>query len=189
MTKKNIRKEILRKRDELSPDVRKEKDSLIKEKFFSLPEFVGAKTILFYASFRSEVETLGLIGESLKMGKRVVLPRVDKERHLLTLYEIKDIGELTTGYMGIPEPYPADDRRESLSDIDLAITPGAGFDISGNRLGYGASYYDILLSAGEKKIPVVALAYEEQIADSIPAEPHDIKVDLIVTDQRVIRIR
>ena len=186
--KKIIRKEILKLRDEIPCDVRAMKDSFIKQRLLALSEFLEAKTILFYASFRSEVETLSLIDESLKTGKRAVLPKVDRAKHMLVLYEIRDVNELTAGYMGIPEPRPEVDKVRSLDDIDLAVIPGAGFDISGNRLGYGAGYYDILLADSRKKIPVVALAYEEQIVDAIPSEKHDVKVGLIITDQRAIRV-
>ncbi len=186
--KKTIRREVLKKRDGLSPEVRAEKDSRIKERLFSLPEFLAAKTVLLYSSFRSEVETRTLIEESLKMGRRIVLPKVDREKHVLVLYDIKDTCELAEGHMGIHEPYPADERMVTLEDIDLAVIPGAGFDRSGNRLGYGAGYYDILLSKSKKKTLVVALSYEEQIVDSIPAEAHDVTVDVIITDERVIRI-
>jgi 5-formyltetrahydrofolate cyclo-ligase len=185
--KKAIRKEILKKRDEISPDIKAEKDLHIKKKLFSLPEFISTKTILFYASFRSEVETLNMIRESLKMGKMAVLPKVDKKRHRLILYEIKDVSELSPGYMGIPEPSLPDERLVNLDDIDLVIIPGAAFDYSGNRLGYGGGYYDIMLSESKRKIPVVALVYEEQLVDIIPSEKHDVKVDMIVTDKRVIK--
>ena len=185
--KRAIRKEALKKRDEISTDVRAEKDLIIKGRLFSLPEFVAAKTIFFYASFRSEVETSNMIKESLKMGKKIILPKVDKERHRLMLFEIKDINELSPGYMGIPEPSLFDERLVTLDDVDLVIIPGAAFDFSGNRLGYGAGYYDILLSEGKRKIPIIALAYEEQLVDSIPSEKHDVKVDMIVTDKQVIK--
>jgi 5-formyltetrahydrofolate cyclo-ligase len=78
-----------------------------------------------------------------------------------------------------------DDRLITLDDIDLVIMPGAAFDSSCNRLGYGAGYYDILLSKRKKKIPIIALAYEEQLVDSIPSEKHDVRVDMIITDKRI----
>ncbi len=186
--KKTIRRKVLKKRDEIPPEVKKIKDALIKQGLFSLPEFIAAKAVFFYASFRSEVETFSIIKESLKLGKRVVLPKVDKERHMLKLYEIKDINELSPGYMGVPEPLVQNERLVILDEIDLVIIPGAGFDYSGNRLGYGAGYYDILLSKSVEKRPIVALAYEEQLVDSIPAETHDVKINAIVTDKRVIRV-
>jgi len=186
MMKKIIRKEVLRKRDEIPPEVRFQKDALIKKTLLLLSVFTKAKTVLIYASFRSEVETLSMIKDSLMTGKRVVLPKVDREKHMLKLYEIKDMGELKSGYMGIPEPSLPDERLVNLNEIDIVIIPGAAFDYSGNRLGYGAGYYDILLSGRKRRMPVIALAYEEQIVDSIPAEDHDVKVDMIVTDKRVI---
>lgn len=186
--KKDIRKEILSKRDRIPNALKAEKDSLIKQFLCSIPEFLDAKKILFYASFRSEVETHSMIKQTLKTGKNLILPRVDKEGHRLLLYELKDLRELNAGFMGIPEPFVPDERIVAIDDIDLVIIPGAAFDYSGNRLGYGAGYYDSLLAERKKKIPVIALAYEEQIVDSIPAEEHDVPVDMIITDKRVIRI-
>ena len=185
--KTDIRKKILKKRDDIPREVKSIKDSLIKQGLFSQRDFVNAKSIFFYASFRSEVETLRMIKESIEMGKEVILPKVNKEKNVLMLFEIKDIEELSPGYMGIPEPSLHDTRLVDLDDIDLVIIPGAAFDYSGNRLGYGGGYYDILLSERKKKIPVIALAYEEQLVDEIPSEPHDIKVDVIITDKRIIK--
>lgn len=187
--KTKIRQEVLKKRDSIPPDVKVRKDLAFKKMLFSLPEFLSAATVLFYASFRSEVETTGMIKDSLGMNKKVILPRVDRKGHVLRLFEIKDISELTPGYMGIPEPsMTANENLVDINDVDIVVIPGAGFDYAGNRLGYGAGYYDMLLSRREKKMPVVALAYEEQLLDAIPAEEHDVKVDMIITDMRVIRI-
>ena len=183
-----IRKSILKIRDQIPLDIRDQKNLRIRETLLSLPEFLSAKTILFYASFRSEVETHSLIREALAMGKRLVLPKVDAENHALILYEIKDVHELSPGYMSIPEPDLPDERRAVIADMDLAIIPGAAFDLRGNRLGYGAGYYDGLLSQRTKKILIIALAFEDQLVDAIPAEKHDVKVAVIVTDKRVIRI-
>jgi len=185
--KKKLRKEVIEKRNSLPSLERKKKDVHIMKKLLTLPEFKKAHTLLFYASFRTEVNTIDMIKESLKIGKRVVLPKVDKDRHRLNLYEIKDIGELIPGDSGIPEPFLPDAKFVNVNDIDLMIIPGTGFDYSGNRLGYGAGYYDAFLSDMHEKIPLIALAYEEQLVQSIPSEPHDIKVDIIVTDKQVIK--
>ena len=185
--KKAIRQETLEKRDRIPHAVKTEKDVRLRKLLETVAEFHNARRILFYASFRSEVETHVMIKQALKEEKTVVLPRVDKERHMLLLYELKDLRELNKGYMGIPEPFVGDERQVPIDDIDIVIIPGAAFDYSGNRLGYGAGYYDALLSGRNKITPIVALAYEEQIVDSIPAEEHDMKVDIIVTDKRIIR--
>ena len=181
-----IRKELLRRRDAIPPEVRRAKDRLILERLLSLEEFKNAGTVFFYASFRTEFDTTELIKISLAAGKRAVLPKVDREKQELVLYEIKDFSELGPGYMGIPEP-TSPETPVSINDIDLVIIPGAGFDPMGNRIGYGGGYYDRLLSGMEKNVPIVAPAYEEQIIDSIPSEPHDIRVKVIVTDRQLIR--
>lgn len=186
--KSNLRTELLKKRDAIPPEVRRAKDRLIRERLLALDEIKVANLIFFFASFRSEVDTLVSMGTLLAEGKRVVLPKVDRENHLLHLYEIKSIEELVPGYMGIPEPSVlSEERTITVNDIEAVVIPGAGFDEAGNRIGYGGGYYDRLLASIEKNIPVIAPAYEEQLAASVPSEPHDIRVDMIVTDRRVIR--
>ncbi|MCL4477363.1 MAG: 5-formyltetrahydrofolate cyclo-ligase [Nitrospirae bacterium] len=187
--KSRIRQQVLRKRDSIDPATRKAKDLLIIEKFLSLSEFERSQAILFFASFRSEVSTVPLIEEALRLGKRVVLPSVDPAHKELRLYEIKGLNELSPGYMSIPEPVVPGERERDINDVTLAVVPGAAFDSRGNRLGYGAGFYDRLLSRLKRQIPLIAIAYEEQIVDSLPSEPHDIRVHMIVTDKGVIACR
>lgn len=182
-----IRKEVLKKRDEIDIRSRKEKDLLIKQKLFSLPAFRSANIIFYFASFGSEVSTLTQIKEVLGLGKRVVLPAVDKNANGLRLYEIKDLSELSPGVMGILEPTLREGREADINSVDFVVMPGVAFDSVCNRIGYGAGYYDKLLSRLKKNIPLVAIAYEEQIAHSIPAEPHDIKVHMVITDKNTIK--
>ncbi len=186
--KDSLRNELLGRRDTIPPGVRRVKDRMIQERLTALDEFRNADMILFFASFRTEVDTFALMKESLDKGKRIALPRVDKENHILVLYEIKNIDELSAGYMAIPEPSEnTGERRVTINDMDLVIIPGAGFDPAGGRIGYGGGYYDMLLGGMKKNIPVIAPAYEEQIVESVPTEPHDVKIGMIVTDSRVIK--
>lgn len=184
--KKTLRQETLLKRDAISGNIKQEQDSAIRQRIIRLPEFTNAKTIFFYASFKSEVDTMEMIKITLSQGKKVILPKVDKENKKLKLYEIKDTSELAKSCMGILEPSVSGERLTGLDDIDLVIIPGAAFDVSGSRLGYGAGFYDRLLAGMKNKIPLIAPAYEEQIVENIPSEPHDVKVSKIVTDKRVI---
>lgn len=184
----SLRKELLGRRDAIPPEVRRIKDRLVLEKIISLDEVTGAHALLLFASFRSEVDTHEMMRALLAAGKRVIVPKVDKEKHTLLLYEISNVDELVPGYMGIPEPpVSAGAAQADVSGVDVVIIPGAGFDPAGNRIGYGGGYYDRLLAEMKGKIPIVAPAYEEQMVGSIPAEPHDIMVSVIVTDRRVIR--
>jgi 5-formyltetrahydrofolate cyclo-ligase len=186
--KSSLREALLKKRDAIPPEVRRAKDRLIRERLASLDEIRNAGVLFLFASFRTEVDTLVMIKAALAEGRRVVLPKVDKDRHALLLYEIKNADQLSPGYMGIPEPsVNAEERLLTVNDVDAVIIPGAGFDPAGGRIGYGAGYYDILLSGLTKDIPLISPAYEEQIVDSVPTEPHDVKVHIIVTDRRVIR--
>ncbi len=186
--KNSLRKELLDRRDAIPPEVRRIKNRRICEKMLSLDEVNRARTLFFFASFRSEVDTFDMMRTLLPAGKAVVVPKVDKERHVLLLYEVRDVDALTPGYMGIPEPpVTVGEMPADVNDVDLVIIPGAGFDEAGNRIGYGGGYYDRLLAELRRDIPVVAPAYEEQMVGSIPAEPHDVRVSVIVTDRRVIR--
>lgn len=179
--KTSLRKKAVDSRDNLPPDVRGAKSREIEERLCSLPDFRAAGVIMFFASFRSEVETGPMIRRALLAGKRVILPKV-KGRDL-ALFEIKDIDrDVSPGAWGIPEP--VESRPARLTDIDLIITPGAAFDERGNRLGYGAGFYDRILSAFSGT--TIALAFEAQIVPEVPVDKHDVPVEKIVTEKRVI---
>jgi 5-formyltetrahydrofolate cyclo-ligase len=176
-----LRKQALAARDRLSPDERKTKSAEIEERLFSLPEFRNARTVLFFASFRSEVETLPMVRRALANGKRVVLPKV--RRSDLELFEVHDVErDIAPGAWGIPEP--RESRPVRVEDIDLIVVPGAAFDERGNRIGYGAGFYDKLLPLYRGR--TVALAFELQMVSAVPAAAHDIPVHMIVTEKRVI---
>ncbi len=182
--KNEIRKKVLADRDSMPSPQRSAKSREIEERLFSLPEFKAAKVILFFASFRSEVETIPMIRRVLNEGKRVILPKVKGKE--LELFEINNFDKnVSPGAWGILEP--CEIAPAKLDDLDIIIVPGAAFDEQGNRLGYGAGFYDKLLS--EFKKPTVALAFEGQIVPKIPADPHDVPVKKIVTEKRVIEAR
>jgi len=192
--KNKIRKDLLKQRDAITPEQKILKESAIEERLLCLDAFKQATSILLYVSFRSEVDTRRYLDDVIKLNKKLVLPAVDSKHRKLNLYEVRDISELEPGYMGILEPRAIDGMSVTLKDIDLVIIPGTGFDRNGNRLGYGGGYYDKLLSyeskqlsGVDKHITTIALAFEEQVGDDIPAEPHDINVDMIVTDKRLIK--
>jgi len=187
--KKVLRKKLLRKRDHIVPEEKKKKEAAIRKRFYSSADFKNAKSILLYASFRSEVDTLPCIKHALELNKEVILPRVKKRTGRLRLFQIHGLDDLEPGYMGIPEPVIIKNREKRLRDIDMVIVPGAGFDIDGNRLGYGAGYYDKLLSGSGKRIVATAFAFEEQIAQRVPGEKHDVRMDKIITEKRTINCK
>lgn len=185
--KNQIRTRVLQLRDSISRQERLVREQIISEKIQNLPVFNKASAIFFYASFRSEVGTLSFIEQTLSIGKSVILPVVIKAQKRLALYEIYSIHELVPGYMNIPEPTLDRKSEFNLSDVDLIIIPGVAYDRKGNRIGYGGGYYDRLLADPESSsIPIVAPAFAQQLVTSIPSEPHDRKVDIIVTEHGVI---
>lgn len=179
--KQAIRRKVLEDRGRLSPEERRAKSAAIENRLFNLPAFTSAPVVLFFASFRSEVETGHMIGRALAEGKRVVLPRVKGKE--LELIEIRNFElDVAPGAWGIPEPERG--TRTDRRDIRLIVVPGAAFDGQGNRIGYGAGFYDKLLQTYTGR--TVALAFELQIVPGVPADSHDIPVQTIVTETRVI---
>lgn len=192
--KRQLRKDFIEKRDAIHPEQKRLKEAAIEKRLFSLGEFKRAASLLLYVSFRSEVNTMNYLEDILSLGKRLILPRVDAKRKSLRLFEIRSVSDLSPGYMGILEPAIVSGNEVSLNNVDIVIIPGTGFDTSGSRIGYGGGYYDRLLSYESKQlarverhIMTIALAFEEQVGTHIPSEPHDIKVDIIVTEKRTIR--
>ncbi len=182
--KEEIRKRVLAGRDALSSEQRTSKSREIEKRLFSLPEFKTSHSVLFFAAFRSEVETAPMIRKTLASGKRVILPKVAGKE--LSLFEIKDFDkDVLPGSWNIPEP--RETAPVSLTEVDLIIVPGAAFDEQGNRLGYGAGFYDKLLVSFQG--PTVAIAFEAQIVPEVPTDLHDVPVKMIVTEKRVIKAR
>jgi 5-formyltetrahydrofolate cyclo-ligase len=180
--KDKIRKQIRHLRNNHSEGERKIKSERIKKLLFSTKEFMESDTILFYYSIKDEVNTKKMIEDSLRMGKRIVLPVTDVKNHKLILSEIKNLEDLKNGAFGISEP--KDVAPISIKDVHLIIVPGIAFDFRGYRIGYGKGYYDRLLNGLDKHI--IGLAYDFQVVDKIPNEMHDVPVKKIVTEKRII---
>ncbi len=185
--KQRIRREIQNKRDLLPSQKRLELSENILRRLWSLPEFAKAKTVFFFVSFRSEVDTLPMIRKALAEGKRVCVPYTYQDRREMVASQIIDIDrELALGNYDILEPLPHLVRPVPREEIDLIIMPGVAFDSSGRRLGYGGGYYDRFVESLDHHCPLVALCFELQLIEEVPCGEHDRKVDKIVTEKRVI---
>lgn len=183
--KDNLRTSVMKKRDSLTNIKVKENSEKIKKLVFKMNEFKKAKKILFYLSYGSEVNTHDMIKECISSDKIAVVPKTYVKNKRLLLSELSNWNHLEIGIYNILEPKKKYLREVSIESIDLMIIPGIVFDISGNRIGHGLGYYDILLKNYNKKARI-GLAYELQIVNNIPAEPHDVKVNKIVTEERAI---
>ena len=107
---------------------------------------------------------------------------------MLDLHEVRDVARDTApGYRGILEPDPALPRVD-VGAIDWVLVPGVAFDAAGRRLGYGGGYYDRLLALMPPATPRVAGAFDVQLVPVVPAAPHDLVVDTLATESRLLAI-
>ena len=184
--KRALRERLVARRDAIDVEQRAAASQAIASRIVALAGYDRARVVLLTLPFRSEWDALLLARHALSAGKTVVAPRVDPAARMLRLLRIVDLDrDVEPGYRGIPEPR-ATCEAVSLQAIDWILTPGVAFDASGRRLGYGGGYYDRLLPLLPRAAPRVAGAFEVQVAERVPAAPHDIAVDCIVTEQRVI---
>lgn len=157
-----------------------QKDAAILKGLEASAQFKGAKRVLVYWGIAEEVNT-GVLAEKYLKEKEIILPRVEEKR--LALHHLSSIEHLRRGKFDILEPH-TDLPEVEASTVELAIVPGVAFDEKGHRLGFGGSFYDRLIK--ELNCPKIALAYECQIVKDVPREDHDQKVDMIITEERII---
>jgi 5-formyltetrahydrofolate cyclo-ligase len=143
--------------------------------------------VLGYMAFDHEVLTDGLMQQTMASGKQLVLPMVLGDRQEMALYVIEDLGcDVAPGYRGILEPQPQRTRAVAPETLELALIPGVAFDLRGGRLGFGTGFYDRLLSRLPQGIPTVGLAFDFQVIPRLPCQPHDMLLEAIVTEHRII---
>ncbi|HPT34330.1 MAG: 5-formyltetrahydrofolate cyclo-ligase [Dethiobacteria bacterium] len=189
MTKRELRKQIFQRRDRLSGEEIREYSRQIARRLYGLPEYRESRVIMFFLSFRSEVDTRSMVEESLARGKEVLVPKALPDSRELIASRLLDCREdLAPGAYGIPEPKESALRAVDPLQIDLLIVPGVAFSEDGRRLGYGGGYYDRFFGRLRPEVPLLALAFELQIVPEVPVQPWDRPVDLIVTEKRVIRV-
>lgn len=177
LTKAKIRTTILavfknQKEDELFRKSRKIMGALLRSKLFK-----QAKTVMFYVSLGSEVNTSEMIKEALRLGKKVVVPVCTGNRKIEPCL-LKEKGILRRGPYGIREP--ARKKPVGLEELDLIIVPGLAFDKTGRRLGRGKGFYDCFLASLPKGYRSIGLAYDFQILPSIPSADHDVNVHKVI---------
>lgn len=146
-------------------------------------ELLPATSLSFaaFSSLRSEPALFPLLQELLKRGERLYLPRVENGK--IVFRRVEDLRTLKPGSFNILEP-----RRDAElldpSTLHTALIPGVAFDRTGNRLGRGNGGYDIWIAAQRKANPQTkfyGICFEAQLVQQVPVEPHDQKVDTIVT--------
>lgn len=190
MDKGELRKEIKHIRESLDKNIKLRADEKIRKSLFESEIYKNSKVIFIYVNMDSEINTIDIIKELLASDKTIAVPKVIpvslKERQMKAL-KINSLLQLNeSGAFGILEP--SVECEDISEDVDLIIIPGLAFDINGNRLGYGGGFYDRFLSKypNSKR---VALCYDFQVFDEIPHEFFDEKVDLIISEEKIINLK
>lgn len=181
--KDELRRALRARRRALTSEETARAGGEIARRVLSLREVREAGTLLLYLAAFNEPDTDELIARLRSSGKRVAVPVCDADELLITPVYIDAATRLSRGAYGIREP--ASGTAARTEDIELAVLPGIAFDKSGARVGFGKGYYDRFLSGfrGAR----IGVCYDFQLLDRLPSEPHDIGMDIIVTEKRIIR--
>jgi len=184
--KAELRRSAVARRDALAATERTVAAAAIAARPFPLA-IVPGTVVSGFMPLKSEINPLPLLRKLAAAGARLALPVVAGRGRPLIMRAYAFGDELASGQWGIREPKPA--APEVLPDI--LIVPLLAFDRLGHRLGYGAGYYDMTISALRAKKSVVAagLAYAAQEVAAVPTTPRDARLDLVITENEVIDLR
>ncbi|MBO5748974.1 MAG: 5-formyltetrahydrofolate cyclo-ligase [Muribaculaceae bacterium] len=180
MDKKEIRKEIKRLRLSLDNEQKEMFADQVFTQLEELQEFKQADHIMFYHSLPDELPTLRYLNK-WSTSKHLYLPRVNGEELDILPYSEDS---LDSGAFDIIEPTGQDLVDDSK--IELVIVPAVAFDKSKNRLGRGKGFYDRLLKKA-CNAKTIGVGYDFQLMESLPVEPHDVPMEIVVTPSNVIR--
>jgi len=184
LQKIEIRQKIKKIRENLDKSEWEEKSLKIQKRFISSDYYKNSNVLFTYFHFDREVKTDLLIKKSFEDGKIICLPYIDWKNKILIPSVICSFEDITfCKKIPVPEILRPLDKEK----IDIVIVPGVVFDIFKNRIGMGGGFYDIFLKDISDKVLKIALAFEFQVFnEKLPVEEKDIKVDIIITEKRII---
>ena len=185
-SKAEVRRGLIDSRRSLSPEERRRRSLQIWGSCRQLPEFRRPGLICSYVGFGEEVETSDLVRELLRERGRVAVPVHGSGRSLPAFAEIASWDDLAPNSLGFLEPVPENVRVVANDEISCFLVPGVGFDLQGNRLGYGLGFYDRVLPTAAQDSHLVGLAYDLQVVESLPVSAHDVPMHLIITETRIV---
>ena len=160
-----------------------------KLKILDLDEINNIDDIMVYISFRSEVHTDNLINELLNKGKNILAPYCIVDERRMEIAPISNLSDdLEFGAYNIPEPKDQLKEKEfSPTQLDLVIVPAVAFSINGYRIGYGGGYYDRFLERLTADTMTIGITYDDLLFEELPQEDHDLPVDMVVTERKVVK--
>lgn len=182
IAKKTLRATVLEARDRMPAAERAQASAAAIARVRAMPAYRQAAGVMTYMSFGTELDTQDFFDGLLCDGKSVALPRIDRASKRLSAHRVGGRDDLVPGVWGIMEPR-ADLPAVPLETLDLILMPGVAFDRAGNRLGYGAGFYDRLLAAvppGPTPLRVVA-AFDCQLVNAVPHSHTDQPIHWLIT--------
>ncbi len=186
LVKAIMRREATARRDALPAIERQQAAEAIAERPFPVPVAPGA-IVSGFMPLKSEINPLPLMRKLAEAGAKLALPVVAGKGLPLIMRAWAVGAPLASGVWGIREPTP----DAPAVDPDILVVPLLTFDRRGHRLGYGAGYYDMTITALRAKKPIVAIgiAYAAQEVDTVPTTPRDARLDLVLTEREMIDFR
>jgi 5-formyltetrahydrofolate cyclo-ligase len=181
-----IREGIAAKWFDLTERRRRKDSQLAEENLTKYLDNIGAKRVLFYASMEDEPSTDEILDQWITdPDKTLVLTRICNRNKQLDPLIVTSWDDLEMGRFRIRMPKP-DCEIIDLINLDAVVVPGRAFDMGRNRLGRGYGFYDRFLSVIPRKVPLIGLAFDFQIVKPLPVEEHDIPMDVIITQKKII---
>ncbi|MGD0607101.1 MAG: 5-formyltetrahydrofolate cyclo-ligase [Streptosporangiaceae bacterium] len=174
-----LRSRVVAARAQLSADGRAAAGRAIREALLSMPELAMAGTVAVYYSVGAEPETRGLVYGLWKRGTYVVLPVLREDGDLdWASYEGPE--SMVPGPRGLLEPGETRRGVAAVARADAVLVPALAVDRAGNRLGRGGGSFDRALARVGPLVPLIALLYDDELVDRLPAEAHDVPVRAVV---------
>jgi 5-formyltetrahydrofolate cyclo-ligase len=181
--KSSIRAAMLSRRRLLAVAEQVSLGRVIQNTLLRLDTYVQAASIAMYLPVNGEVPTDEVLNHAHAAGKHIYLPVIDGEN--IQLRRFSHFDKLNPGRFGILEP-SGESSIANLEHIDVFVVPGVVFDLSCNRSGYGKGYYDRLLQSCCKDATLIGICYDFQLVEAIAVESHDVSMDMVITERRVI---
>ncbi|MCE1225384.1 MAG: 5-formyltetrahydrofolate cyclo-ligase [Geobacteraceae bacterium] len=185
MPKKALRRDLLARRRAMDQATWHTASASAQQRLADLELFQRAACIALYSPIQQEVDTELLFATARSAGKQVLYPLVCGNN--LQFREVTETGQRASGAFGILEPCRFGEEH-SLASADLIVVPGVAFDLQGHRIGFGKGYYDRCLSQLPKHGTLVGLCHDFQLLEQVPAERHDIRMQYVVTDKRIVQV-
>lgn len=183
LSKDELRRRLRKARASLSPSVRARKSAEIVHRIRTHPAYRSALHPTLYYPIGAEVDLRPLLDERLSAGLEILLPVV-REGEGLEFHRVSgSLSALRRSGQGVPEPIVESSTRIDPSEIDLVVAPGVGFDPAGNRLGQGGRYYDRFLESLSESVRRLGVAFECQMAESIPTDAWDRPMHEVLTER------